>query len=233
MQNDIFYVFHLNPPAWTNSLKTTVIHPATEKIINKFTQKPSYLVEETPEIYNTVTRPYIMDHLSDMQWVDNLLSGKSEADRVILRKHDPKQGYVLTADLKWDMSSTENLYCLAIVEDREIYSIRDLNQSRLPMLNELRDSCLAVIKEKFKVPKSLIRVYFHYQPAYYRLHVHFAHMRYAVGAPVIGKSVSLLDVVQNIGLDNDYYKKATMCYYIKDGHALSETLDKHGLIERE
>lgn len=233
MNNDIFNIFQLDPPAGTNSIKTTVIHPATQKLINKFTTKPSYFVTETPHIYQTITKPYILNHLGDHKWVYNILEGRAEQDRILCKNEDEKEGFVLAADLKWDMTTVENMYCLAIVKRRDIYSIRDLNQSHLPMLRNLQETCLATIKEKFGIPRSLVRVYFHYQPAYYHLHIHFAHLRYQAGAPVIGKSVAVNDVLQNIALSSEYYKNATLVYYIKDGHALSVELDKHKLIERE
>ena len=53
-----------------------------------------------------------------------------------------------------------------------------------------------------------------------------------IGAPVIGKSVSLNDVIQNIELKSSYYRDATLEFYIKDGHALSKVLDDHKVIVR-
>ena len=153
MNNDIFNIFSLDPPAGTHSIKTTVIYPATEKIINKFTQKAMYLVDETPEMYESITKPYIMEHLKDHQWVYNVLEGKKEQDRVVCQVVDKKEGFLLAADLKWDMNSVANLYCLAIVQRRDIHSIRDLDQSHLPLLKNLKDTCLAAIKEKFNVPR--------------------------------------------------------------------------------
>merc|ERR1719204_2876290 len=105
MNNDIFNIFQLDPPSGTNSIKTTVIHPATQKIINKFTMKPSYFVTETPEMYQTITRPYILNHLDDHKWVYNILEGKAEQERMVCQVNDEKEGFVLVADLKWDMTT--------------------------------------------------------------------------------------------------------------------------------
>ena len=85
MNNDIYNIFSVDPPPGTNSIKTTVIYPATEKIINKFTQKSAYFVDETPEMYEKITRPYILDHLGDHQWVYNILEGNKEQDRIICK----------------------------------------------------------------------------------------------------------------------------------------------------
>lgn len=233
MQNDIYSVLRLDPPPNTNTIKTTVMFPATEKLINKFTQKPAYLVTETPDLYMKITRPYILDHLKDHAWVYNILEGRAEQDRVLCSEPGEDKGFVLAADLKWDMTTKANLYCLAIVQRRDLHSVRDLTAEHVPLLRDLRDTCLGALQKRFGVPSSLIRVYLHYQPAYYHLHVHFAHLRYMAGAPVIGKSLALNDVIQNLEICGEYYSRATLQYYIKDGHALSKELDKQGAIVRD
>ena len=40
-------------------IKTTLIYPASDKHIAKYEQRPFYIVEETPTLYNTVTLPHI------------------------------------------------------------------------------------------------------------------------------------------------------------------------------
>lgn len=233
MNNDIFSIFAVEAPPGVNTLKTTIMYPATDKLINKFTQKPSYFVTETPKTYEEITKPYILDHLSDLGWVYNILEGKSEVDRIMVSDPDPVDGFKLAADLKWDMTTVENLYCLAIVNRRDLYSVRTLDASHLPLLESIQEKCQAYITAKYNVPSSLIRSYLHYQPAYYHLHVHFSHIRNHIGAPIIGKSLALDEVIENIKLCPDYYQQRTMRFYLKDGHALSNEYDKHGLIQRE
>lgn len=40
-------------------IKTTVIHPATEKHIVKFSAQKCYMVDETPEIYKEIVLPHL------------------------------------------------------------------------------------------------------------------------------------------------------------------------------
>lgn len=44
-----------------------IIYPATNKHIIKFTRQPLYLVEETKEIYQTITLPHILDNSFSLQ----------------------------------------------------------------------------------------------------------------------------------------------------------------------
>lgn len=94
----------------------------------------------------------------------------------------------------------ESLYCLAIVNDRSIRSLRDLTGSHLKLLRNIRyrglfptldkhelalmlfvftssNESLEAISQKFGADVSSLRVYVHYQPTYYHFHVHFTHVK--------------------------------------------------------
>jgi len=44
-----------------------VIYPATDKHILKFMTQPMYLVQETEEMYQTITLPHILDNSLSLQ----------------------------------------------------------------------------------------------------------------------------------------------------------------------
>lgn len=73
------------------------------------------------------------------QWVYNILEGKSEQDRILYNNKCERDGFVLLPDLKWDGLTKETLYLLAIVRRRGIKSLRDLDESVLPLLKRVRD----------------------------------------------------------------------------------------------
>ena len=79
-------------------------------------------------------------------------------------------------DLKWD-GIPESLYVLALPLKR-LKSIRDLNDSHLPLLKNIRDSGIDAIYKKYKVSGSRLRIYLHYRPSYYHLHVHFTYLMF-------------------------------------------------------
>lgn len=73
----------------------------------------------------------------DLQWVHNVLDGKAETDRVIFSDPDPEVGFMLLPDMKWDRSDSQNLYILALARRRGILSLRELNQTHLPLLKNI------------------------------------------------------------------------------------------------
>lgn len=49
------------------AVKTTIIHPATEKHIEKYSVQNVYMIDETPEIYKSITLPHIQGEQFDLQ----------------------------------------------------------------------------------------------------------------------------------------------------------------------
>lgn len=50
-----------------SAVKTTIIHPATEKHIDKYTAQNIYIIDETPDIYKNITLPHLEAEQFDLQ----------------------------------------------------------------------------------------------------------------------------------------------------------------------
>jgi m7GpppX diphosphatase len=191
-------------------LKASTIFPATEKHIIKYSEQDLFVLKETPELYEKITLKYIHNEQFPLDWLYNVLDHKKEQDRIIIEDLDPVNGFMFLPDLKWDGINKETLYCSAIVIDRTIKSIRDLREQHLPLLENIRSKCLKAIEEKFSIPPSQIRAYFHYQPSYYHLHVHFNYLKYDAPGIFCDKAHLLDTVIDNIKMMPNYYQKATL-----------------------
>lgn len=199
----------------------SVIYPATEKHILKYTVQDLHLILETPEIYEKVTLPHLTREQFDITWVYQILDHEKEVDKIIYEDND----FILLPDYKWN-GQKESLYLLAIVTDRTIKSIRDLNESHLPLLENIKTKSLETIKSKFDVEASQIRAYFHYQPSYYHLHIHFTYLKYEAPGNFCEKSHLLSSVINNIQLMPDYYKKATLAFAVGEKDKLYVAYNK-------
>ena len=74
-----------------------------------------------------------------LQWVFNILEHKKEADRIVFEDPSPEIGFILLPDLKWDAKQVADLYLIAIVHQKDIKSLRDLNDKHLPLLKNIKD----------------------------------------------------------------------------------------------
>ncbi|XP_055377447.1 m7GpppX diphosphatase [Condylostylus longicornis] len=221
--NNIYGSYMFYPSPDLNGVKATVIYPATEKHIEKYSARRKYLVKETAVIYKNVTEPYIESSKFSLEWVYNILEHKQEADRIIFEDEDKEIGFILIPDLKWD-GSKETLYMLALPHKHGMKSLRDLNETHLPLLKNIRDSSYKAIKEKYDLDETQIRVHIHYQPSFYHLHVHFTILTNEAGGINCERSHLLDTVINNIELVSDYYQKSTLTFVGFEGNALLEKI---------
>lgn len=94
--------------------------------------------------------------------MDDILSGKSEADKVLYDCSD----FVILPDMKWDLKTLSALYLVAIVRDQAIKSLRDLRKGHLEMLKKVQAEAWRVVREKWGVRHGGVVFFVHYQPSY-------------------------------------------------------------------
>ncbi|KAB7501078.1 m7GpppX diphosphatase [Armadillidium nasatum] len=104
--------------------------------------------------------------------------------------------------MKWTGEQVENLYLQAIVVRRDLLSIRDLREEHLPLLRNIYSKCTKAIKENYNVPSSKLRIYCHYQPSYYHLHIHFSALSFE--AP--GKEICNWEIMLIISFIYEYFQ---------------------------
>lgn len=164
--------------------------------------------------------------LSRFQWVYNILDHKKESERIAFEDSCPENGFILLPDLKWDGHSIETLYLLAVIHKRDIKSLRDLTVAHLPLLKNVRDKGIDAIEQKYGVKRSQLRIYFHYQPSFYHLHVHFTYLKHEAPGIFCEKSHLLDSVVNNIELMPDYYQRATLSFVAKETDILYDRFNE-------
>ncbi|CAO1635443.1 unnamed protein product [Sympodiomycopsis kandeliae] len=228
-QNDI-YTWLLGWKRFQNSeadFKINVIRPVTEAHIKKYEKQHKVMIYETPEMYETIVKPWIDDQpASRINWVYNILDGKKEVENVIYRNDDPLNGFIILPDLKWDQKTLESLYLIAIVQDRSIRSIRDLTSDHIPLLQSIADTASKITSEKYNLSSSRngLRCFIHYQPSYYHLHVHILSSDFIThpGA-IVGQAHLLSDVIDLLKAGVDF-KNRTLGYALGERHELYQLI---------
>ncbi len=220
LQNGI-YNFCRASNTQLNDWKVGITYPILENDLEfhlkKLTPTSFRMVEETYKMYLETIVPIIKAQESKNEWIENILQHKKEQEHVILDYH-PEQvetGFQLSVNtFMWDGKNVQNLQCLAIVYDRTLKSLRDLRGDKhVQLLKSILEEGTKAIENKYGLPRQQQRVYIHYQPSFYHLHVHFTNLN----APLLnGKEVErahlIQQVIQNLELKYDYYQTVTLCY---------------------
>lgn len=88
------------------------------------------------------------------------------------------------------------------------------------------------ILEKYGVPGSQLRIYLHYQPSFYHLHVHFTYLKHEAPGIYAEKSHLLDTVIDNIEMIGNYYKKATLPFTIREMDNIFNIYETNGHVQR-
>lgn len=169
--NDIYFWFMAStssPSASTTltqpaDVKINLIYPCTAQHIKKYSQQGLRIVTETPEIYSQHVRPFMKAKRDEgrLNWVFNIIEGKAEQEDVMYRETG-EEGFLLAPDLNWDRKTLTALHLLAIVERRDIWSLRDLTREWIPWLKHMRRKILdATVKLYPSIEEDQMKLYVH------------------------------------------------------------------------
>jgi Scavenger mRNA decapping enzyme C-term binding len=167
---------------------------------------PHY-VEETYEEY--LKKLEELDPIN-MTWIKKIISGDAEQEKVLERNSE----YIVARDWKFDISldedgnatfKREDLHILGIPIE-QIGSIRDIEPDQIPMLNEMKEKALYICEETFGMKRDEIKIYFHYPPTTYHLHVHYTWVGLDDSTTNFERALDYDTVMRNIALDPNYYR---------------------------
>lgn len=160
---------------------------------------------ETPEIYRDKVQPFMRAdrEAGRLDWVYNIIEGRKEAEDVIYRTplgRDGDAGFLMLPNLHWDRKTIEALHLLGIVERRDLWSMRDLKKKHIPWLQHMRRKLVDATVERYpQIDEDQLKLFFHYQPTYYHLHIHVVHvMLEATSTQSVGKAVPLDSVIEQL-----------------------------------
>jgi len=163
-------------------------------------------------VFRQVTLPTIQSTPSSRTaWIADILGHKTssvQAQDIFYENED----FVVVPDTKWDKKNILDMWCLAIVKDQKLKTLRDLNASHLPLLLSIRENTFHAIHQKYSTQKDQILAFVQYLPSFFHLHVHFTHYSKITA----GRAVLLDDIIDNIQIKNDYYEVCAFTILVGD-----------------
>ncbi|TID25838.1 scavenger mRNA decapping enzyme [Venturia nashicola] len=202
--NDIYFWYMASTKSRTedksqpDNLKINLIFPCTEKHVKKYSQQGLRWVVETPQIYKDHVRPYMQKQrdAGRLDWIFNIIQGRAEQEDILYREHG-EEGFLVSPDLNWDRKTMTSLHLLALVERRDIWSLRDLTPNHVTWLKHMRQKIMnAATKVYPELDQDQLKLYVHYQPTYYHFHIHIVHVMLEAGrTQAVGKAFGLDNLI--------------------------------------
>jgi m7GpppX diphosphatase len=144
--------------------------------------------------------------LNKDQWVYNIINGIEEQDKILYRDEE----FIVIPTYTWDTKNVDKLHILAIPTDIKLRTIRDLNSSHINLLNYMKKNSLECIDKNYGLKEYNLKIFFHYDPSTYHLHIHFININYTECSSSVEYSHDLDQVIFNLSIHSDYYKLALL-----------------------
>ena len=211
------------------------VWPAPERLVQRKRPAEICVVEETAEAYDRVVRPFAEAQAAKIGWIDAVCALEKERERNL----HACDAFVVNVDTKWSTHGpfdddratwrgadwTRDLYLLAISKDASLKSMRDLRgPDGAGLCRAMRAALLRCAADVYGVPATKLRVFFHYQPQFYRLHAHCTRAEHTNPGCECDRAHLLTTVAANLDLAPDYYARAPLTYKLRLGEKL------HGLL---
>jgi m7GpppX diphosphatase len=140
------------------------------------------------------------------QWIYNIIEGTSEQESILYR--DAK--CIIIPSYTWDGKNKDTLHVLCLPTDVSLRSIRSLDSSHIPLLEHIKLAALRNIKHLYGIDEYYIKMFFHYEPSTYHLHIHFVNVAHHDTRSSVEYSHELNNVIFNLSICSDYYKRAIL-----------------------
>ena len=169
------------------------------KDVTQMKQRVKKLVQEDYKTYLQTLEK--RDTKKDI-WIYNIIDGISEQESILYR--DEK--CIVFINYFWDGKDIDKLQLLCMPIDRNLRAIRSLDASHISLLEHMKSVTLQVIREKYGLEEGFIKMYFHYEPSTYHLHIHFVNTASCHLHSSVEYSHELKSVIFNLKMKTDYYK---------------------------
>jgi diadenosine tetraphosphate (Ap4A) HIT family hydrolase len=140
------------------------------------------------------------------KWIYNIIDGKSE-QQLILYKDEL---CIIIPNYIWDSVNIDKLHILCLPTDINLRSIRSLTSEHIKLLEHMKNLTLETIKNKYGLDECYLKIFFHYEPSTYHLHIHFVNILNYDSRSSVEYSHELNNVIFNLTIYSQYYKVAIL-----------------------
>jgi m7GpppX diphosphatase len=137
------------------------------------------------------------------QWIKDIVSGKTHTDGILFQNKD----FIMFPPAKWNMKDMKTFHMLTFVKDFSIRSMRDLNGSHISLLEDILRIGSEEIEKEYKIKQENLKIYVHYPPTSWILHIHFNVIDDTSSSSSVEYSNSLYNIILNLKMNGDYFKQ--------------------------
>lgn len=195
LNNDIFEKYSCDIISKAELIITNDVNK-TNFFLNK-------MFKETFEEYLNFIQTY--DKNKDI-WIYNIINGISEQDNILFQD----ELFLIIPSFTWNNIDIDKIHILAIPKDTKLRSIRSLTGDHIELLNYIKNTTLSIIKKIYNIDEDMLKIFIHYAPSTYHLHIHFINIQNTDSKSSVEYSHELNNVIFNLELSTNYYQNITL-----------------------
>jgi m7GpppX diphosphatase len=125
------------------------------------------------------------------------------------------EDFLICQDFKWaDIKDLSSMHLSVIFSDPQLHSLRELRAAHVPLLQRV-EATLEEVLAKLGSSGSECRMFFHYPPTFYQLHIHITSLSLESLSCRVERCHDLGLVIQNLSLSGDYYRNVTLNTFVE------------------
>jgi len=140
------------------------------------------------------------------RWIYNIIDGKSEQDSIL---YSDDQCIVIPTYV-WDSNNIDKLHILCLPTDITLRCIRSLTNQHIALLEHMKKQTIDVIKNVYDLDETKLKIFLHYEPSTYHLHLHFVNVNSVYLNASVEHSHELNNVLFNLSICPNYYQQIVL-----------------------
>ena len=136
------------------------------------------------------------------RWIYNIIDGKSEQESILYA--DDK--CIVIPTYIWDSTNVDKLHILCLPTDTTLRCIRSLTNQHIALLEHMKKQTIDVIKNVYDLDETKLKIFLHYEPSTYHLHLHFVNVNSVYLNASVEHSHELNSVLFNLSVCSNYYQ---------------------------
>ena len=172
-------------------------------VCNDNTKLKTYTKRIIKESYEEYLEFMLKRGFEKDQWIYNIINGSAEKETILYRDDT----IIVIPAYTWDSTEIEKIHILCLPTDTSIRTIRDLTLENVQLLEHMKNATLQKIEEIYGLTEENLKMFFHYDPSTYHLHIHFINNGNTETWSSVEYSHDLDSVIFNLKMNSNYYKQ--------------------------
>ena len=158
------------------------------------------IIKETYEIYQKYIS--LMNPEKD-RWIYNIIDGLEEQESILFKDNI----CIIIPSYTWINKNIQQLHILCLPLDKTLRCLRSLEGKHIELLKYMKNKTIKIIGEIYDIDETQLKIFLHYEPSTYHLHIHFINTEHKMCDSSIEYCHDIDNIIYNLSIKSNYYQE--------------------------